>query len=159
MLTDAANAPRNGARQQLEARWVATAPHAIFGAIFAVIGLLSLLAWLGERERWELWWFGLVCLAKAFAGFNLVSSLLGDIRPFNGVGVAWEFVFGHLDIPLLGEFAFAALGIRSWLARAAMWLAWCAAPLSLLTAALLPNRFELKTPEGSVSRLTWGCRS
>ncbi len=37
--------------------------------------------------------------------------------------MAWEFVFGHLDIPLLGEFVFTA-------------------PLSLLTVFLFPNRFD-----------------
>ena len=137
LLTESASAPRAAGRQQLESQWVRTAPHLVFGAVFGVVGLLSLMAWLGEKQRWELWWFAWSCLAWSFAGVHRILALLSDGYPLNSEGVAWEFVYGNLQLPLMVAFVFAVLDIRWRPARWALWLGWSLAPLSLLT-----NRHE-----------------
>ena len=133
LLTYPAQAPAGEGRRQLERQWVAVSFHLVFGAIFGVIGILSLVGWLGERDRRELLWFVLVCFGRAFAAVYLVTRLVADSQPFDHRGMSWEFVFGHFDKPLFTEFVFAALGVRSWKLRLALWIGWCVAPLSLLT--------------------------
>jgi sigma-B regulation protein RsbU (phosphoserine phosphatase) len=131
LLTYRDGAPTEAGRQQLEHRWVTIAPHFVFGTIFAVIGLLSLFGWLSERERIELLWFVFVSFARAVAAIFLSLQLLADSHPFNRLGIAPEFVYGNMDTPLFVEFVFAALGIRSWKLRLALWLGWLGAPISL----------------------------
>ncbi len=136
LLTDRPHAPREAGRQQLEQRFARHSSDLVFAAIFAVIGLLSLLAWFSERERMELLWFFLVSFAGAFASFYLCLELLADSHPFNSIGVVPEFVFGNFKVPFFVEFVFAALGYKSWKLRTALWVGWSGALVALQTSSL-----------------------
>ncbi len=135
-LTDSAHAPKDAGRRQLEERFVRHSPSLTFAAVFAVIGLISLLGWLSERERKELLWFSLVSFARAFASSYLSLALLADVRPFNRIGITPEFVFGNFQVPFFVEFVFAALGYNSWKLRAALWVGWSGALVALQTSSL-----------------------
>ena len=140
LITYRAQAPIRAGRQQLEERWIAISPMLVFGAIFCVFGALSLLSWLGERERQELLWFAWVPFAQGIGAIYLIVQLLADSHPYNRAGLGWDFGPGLLYIPLLGELVFAALGGRSWQWHAALWIGWSVAPLSLFAESFAPVR-------------------
>ena len=132
VLTDRNHAPRTAGRQQLETRFVSMAPDLFFSAIFVVIGILSLLGWMSERERKDLLLFAFVSFTRAAASLHLCLALLADGFPFIRTGVAPEFVFGNLHLVLFAEFLFATLGVQSWKLRLALWSGWTLAPIGVL---------------------------
>ncbi len=132
VLSYRAQAPVLAGRQQLSERWIAISPTLVLGAISCVLGVLSLLGWLGERERRELLWFSSVSFSWGITSIYSAVQLLADAHPYNRAGLGWVMGPGNLSIPLFAEFVFAVRGGRSWRWRWALWLGWCMAPLSLL---------------------------
>jgi Stage II sporulation protein E (SpoIIE) len=151
LLTDQVNAPVDVGAQALAAQRDHVAPTLVFTiAIFLMLLVLCLVAWSTDRARTDLLWFSLIAAERIaysalfLAGFYPSTSALPGRLDFIG-----EFI----TLPLLGEVAFSALGIRHkrWL-RALNWLVplpmmlltvgWCSfnsAVVSCIASAILVN--------------------
>jgi phosphoserine phosphatase RsbU/P len=121
LLTDRVNAPVDVGARALAAQRDRLAPTQIFAiAIFLMLAALCMVAWSTDRARTELFWFALVAAARiTYSAFDLA----GLYPSASALPARVQFIGEFIVLPIFGEVAFSALGIRHtrWL-RVANWL-------------------------------------
>jgi hypothetical protein len=125
--------PRDEGRRQLESRWLASSPDALFGGLGLVIGIVCLLAWRAER-RPELLWLALTSFGETLSSFYTLAPLLDEISPYSSGGVRWGFWSQNFQVATFGECTLAAIGSRSRRLRLVLWAGWSAGLFALLSA-------------------------
>ncbi len=121
LLTDQVNAPVDVGGRALAAQRDRLAPTQIFAiAIFLMLAALCMVAWSTDRARTELLWFALVAAARITYS---VFDLAGLYPSASSLPARLNFITEFIALPIFGEVAFSALGIRHtrWL-RVANWL-------------------------------------
>ena len=166
-ITSRALAPLDAGEREF-ANWRGVlAPSLAFGVAYSLIALLSLLAFWGERERKELFWFAMVSLAYVFNDFYVLSQLHTGAEPYNRMGVSVPgIVIGCLIYPLFAHFVATAFGFTSRWLRVALWMGWGILPFSVIferdhvSATLWGNSWPAVLAIGLVlwdwRRLNWG---
>ena len=137
-ITNVATAPVHAAEQQIQERQVVLASTLWFSAAFLILALVSLAAWVAQRTQRELFWFGLVCLARAGHAAYIYFAY-PELRLFTPTGIDIGFGPGTFDNPLFGEFVLAALGIRKWWLHVLLWGGWILSPLSEIAGVSGPG--------------------
>ena len=137
LLTDRVNAPVDVGGRALAAQRDRLAPTQIFAiAIFLMLAALCMVAWSTDRARTELLWFALVAAARiTYSAFDLA----GLYPSASALPARVNFIGEFIVLPIFGEVAFCALGIRHkrWL-RVANWLV----VLPMVTSTLGWNPFN-----------------
>jgi len=121
LLSYQVNAPVDVGGRALAAQRDRVGPTQIFTiAIFLMLAALCLVAWSTDPARTELLWFALVAAERiTYSVFDL-AGLYPSASP---LPARLNFICEFIALPILGEVAFSALGVRHkrWL-RVANWL-------------------------------------
>lgn len=127
-------APRQAGTIQLQEQWIANSPGLVFGAVFAVLGMVGLFFWTADRKRIELLWFAAAGFARAISAYYRCSLLLTDSFPFVAAGFPrLEMFVGNFYQPMAATLALTAFGRKSARWYAALWVGYIV-PMAIATS-------------------------
>jgi len=133
-------APRRAGTIQLQEQWIANSPELVFGAVFAVLGMVGLFFWTADRKRIELLWFAAAGFARAISAYYRCSLLLTDSFPFVAAGFPrLEMFVGNIYQPVAATLALTALGRKSGRWYLALWVGY------LVPMAIATSRPQIQT--------------
>ena len=133
LITLRTDAPRQVGAEQMGLWRERHSLGLMFGTVFLLIALLSLVAWRSDPLRGEFGWFGVVSFVYAYNAICHTLEITPASQPYNHWGVApVAAIVGCSMYPFFTQFVAVSLGYRyPWL-HFANWAGWSLLPLSTL---------------------------
>jgi sigma-B regulation protein RsbU (phosphoserine phosphatase) len=102
-------------------------PSLVIAFTYLLLIVLILVAWIGDRARYELPWLAAYLIAASILDATRVWSLYPESHPFGPEGSAWLYSgIKSTSFALFTTFLIVLLGFRLYWLQATVWLLWFA---------------------------------